>query len=543
MKTQKVKMNQFFFTIVCLIALMIPSTLFSKNKIKKIEDTDIRFSPKWTEDGTPFKHSWEGYVSIDQAFWLQHTVVQSQIAMAHKDLKAKNLRTVSMLDDNMRVWANDPKTWRDKDRKPRMNFRMLDEAFQLLLDNGVNPVVGFNFMPKKMAVSDIDVFKTGSSAPPRDYNEWELLVSSLTQHLIEHFGVDVVKKWDFESWNEPNLNYFWKDANKDEFFKLWAITYKAIKSVNSEIRIGGPSTARAEWIPDFIEFSRKNNCEPDYIIVHIYNNDSEFAALSPFDGPQTDKINHSPHYVAAVVKGARKQMNDLGYKGELHFNEWGSSWFPTDETRETPNEAAFIAMTMANCSQYVDRMTYWCLSDHFDQSGYAAEAFYGGYGMLSMDGLKKPSYKVHELLSMLGNKQLPFSSVNTSQLQNAIATKSANGYQFLYYSYEKDSVSNRIIVNKKTVSLVLPKDVSKNNISVYKIGRVENNILYQWEKMNKPTYLKKEQLIALKKHNELEKCTEDKYELTETKEGKVLTFETESSGVVFVEITNSSSAN
>ncbi len=533
---QKIFKNTLFYAIICLGLILTPSFVFSKNKVEKTNSSALKFSPKWTDEGTEFKHSWEGYTSIDQAFWLQHATMQEQIAIAHKDLKANNLRTVSMLDDNMRVWDNDPTTWRDKDRKPRMNFRMLNEAFQLLLDNGVNPVVGFNFMPKKMAVSDDDVFKTGSSAPPRDYKEWEMLVTSLTKHLIEHFGVEVVKKWDFESWNEPNLDYFWKDANKDEFFKLWALTYKAVKSVNSEIRIGGPSTARAEWIPDFLEFSRKNNCEPDYIIVHIYNNDSEFAALSPFDGPQSDKINHSPHYVAAVVKGARKQLDELGYKGELHFNEWGSSWFPTDKTRETPNEAAFIAMTMANCSQYADRMTYWCLSDHFDQAGYAAEAFYGGFGMLSMDGLKKPAFKVFELLSKLGNKQLTFSSVNCSKLKNAIATKSDKGYQFLYYSYGNDSVNNSTNAKNQTLSLTLPKEVSKENIMVYKIGQIDNNILYQWEQMNKPTYLNKEQLVKLKKYNELQKVAAEEFNITETKEGKILSFEVEWSGVVFIDI-------
>jgi len=528
--------SKYLVLVVCHFLMIQPCSLFSKEKVKNNADVVIQFSPNWTEEGTVFKHSWEGYASIDQAFWLQHFSVQSQIALAHKDLKANNLRTVSLLDDNMRVWGLDPKTWKDKDRTSRMNFRMIDEVFQLLLDNGVNPVVSTNFMPKKLALIDKDVFKTGSSAPPRDYKEWEMLISSLTKHLVDHFGLEVVKKWDFEVWNEPNLDYFWKDANKEEFFKLWEITYKTIKAVNPEIRIGGPSTARAEWIPEFIDFARKHSCEPDYIIVHIYNNDSEFAALSPFDGPQTDKINKSPHYVAAVVRGARKQMNDLGFKGELHFNEWGSSWFPTDETRETANEAAFIAMTMANCSQFVDRMTYWCLSDHFDQAGYAAEAFYGGFGMLSMDGLKKPSFKAFELLSKLGNRQLTFKSLHSNSLQNAIATKNNSGYQFLYYAFDQSFVPNVTKPTKQSVSLLLPEGVTLQNISIYQINSVENNIFYQWAKMNKPTYFKKEQLLELNKFNALEKFNTNNYSIAVGKGGNILKFETESSGLVLVDI-------
>jgi len=494
------------------------------------------FSPQWNEVGTTFRHSWEGYASVDQAYWLRHKNVLEQIEMAHKELKVTNIRTVGMLDDAMSVLGNDPKTWRDKDRKPRFNFRVLDNVFESLLQMGVNPVVSTNFMPTLMAVSPGLVFKTGGSAPPLDYTEWENLIVELTKHLVNHFGVNVVEKWDFEVWNEPNLDYFWKDADKKEFFKLWEITYRAIKSVNPKIRIGGPTTARAEWIPEFIEFGKKNNCAADYIIVHVYNNDSEFAALSPFDGPQSDKINKSPNFLPAVVRGARKQMDELGYKGELHFNEWGRSWFPTDETRDTQYEAAFIIKSLAECSQYADRMTYWCLTDNFDQAGFASEAFYGGFGMLSMDGLKKPAYKAFELLGKLGDKRVSIKSDTNDVMQNAIATKSKTGFQFLFYAMG-DDFKQGDVVKTKTVSVLLPKKVDAGKIVIYQIGSVENNVVNAWNKLGKPPYLSKVDLLKLKKLNVLQKSNK-KFTIVQTKEGAMLTFNTELPGAALVDISN-----
>jgi len=521
-----------------LYVVLLFSALASLTAMRLLPDNKpqtgiLVFNPQWNEKGTTFRHTWEGYASIDQARWLSRGDMQEQIALAHRELNVNNLRTVSMLDDEMRVWCNDPRTWRDKDRKPRMNFRMLDYAFESLLKVGVKPVVSTNFMPTLMAASSEIVFKTGGSAPPLDYKEWENLITSLTQHLFDYFGEEVVN-WDFEVWNEPNLDYFWKGANKEEFFKLWTITYRAIKSVNPKIRIGGPTTARAEWLPEFIEFSRKNNCQPDYIIVHIYNNDSEFGALSPFDGPQSDKINKSPNFLSAVVKGARKQLNELNYTGELYFNEWGSSWFPTDDARETQNEAAFIVKSMAECSQYADRLTYWCLSDIFDQAGFAVEAFYGGFGLLSMDGLRKPSYKAFQLLGKLGDTQVSIKNSDNNVMRNAIATKSPEGYQFLFYAMEK--VFNQgDSIKTSTVSVLLPEGVNESQISLFQIGETDNNILAEWKKMGKPSYLKKEQLTALKNGNDLRKMNQ-KPKMTQTKEGKILSFEAELPGVVLVEI-------
>ena len=235
-----------------------------------------------------------------------------------------------------------------------------------------------------------------------------------------------------------------------------------------------------------------------------------------------------------MVKGARKQLNDLGYKGELMFNEWGRSWFPADDIRETPNEAAFIAMTLANCSQYADHMAYWCLSDIYDQAGYGLEAFYGGYGLMSLDGLKKPSYKAFQLLTKLGDKQVTVNTKNANIVRNGIATKNADGYQFLFYGFEKEYIVDEV-AKKQTISVLLPKGTIASKIEIYQIGSTENNILTEWKKMNKPSYPNKIQLSELYVHNALEKYTGPQ-KLEKTNLGIVLTFETEATGVAFVNI-------
>jgi xylan 1,4-beta-xylosidase len=196
----------------------------------------------------------------------------------------------------------------------------------------------------------------------------------------------------------------------------------AIKEVDASLRVGGPSAARGDWVLDLIEFGRKNDCEPDYIITHVYNNDPEWAALSPFDGPQEDKASKSPHFAAAVMRGVRRELDTHGFKGEVHWNEWGRSWLPHDPVRETANEAAFVVKTMAEVSQLADYYAYWCLSDIYDQVGYGREPFHGNYGLLNLQGLRKPAYHAFQLLSLLGDER-----VLVGQLQSKNALQSASG--------------------------------------------------------------------------------------------------------------------
>jgi xylan 1,4-beta-xylosidase len=497
----------------------------------------IVFSPHWNEIGTPLKHTWEGLGNVDQFRWMVRGDMQAQLAMARRELNMRNVRAVGLFDDEMRVFGLDPQTWREKERKPRYNWQAIDYVIQSLLDRGISPVITTSFTPYAMASGEQYCFTTKANVtPPKDYNQWFDLVNKTVQHFVDRFGVATVKNWYFEVWNEPNLDAFWKGADKQEFYKLWTTTFKAIKAVNPGFAVGGPSTARAEWVEEFIIYTRANNCLPDFLITHVYNNDSPFAALSPFAGPQSDKVNDSPNFLSGVVKGTRRLLDSLGFKGELHFNEWGRSWHPSDEVRESQNEAAFIVKTMAECSQYADYFAYWCLSDIYDQLGYGAEAFHGNYGMMNLDGFKKPSYKAFQLLGKLGDRQVAIETNAGNVMQNAIASKSKNGYQFLFYAMEKDFKPGDKI-KSTTVSVRLPEGVNAAKITMYKIGEIDNNIPAAWRKLGKPSYLNKEQLKRLKELNSLQKNTQRPI-IRQTSDGKFLSVECEMPGVLFVEIAN-----
>ena len=38
---------------------------------------------------------------------------------------------------------------------------------------------------------------------------------------------------------------------KEDYFKLYEVTARAVKSVNLKLRVGGPSTSACKWIDEF----------------------------------------------------------------------------------------------------------------------------------------------------------------------------------------------------------------------------------------------------------------------------------------------------
>jgi xylan 1,4-beta-xylosidase len=451
----------------------------------------ISIRPDWGRPTTLFKHTWEGLVNIDQFRWMIRRDTQEQLKLAHDELGARHVRAVGMFDDEMRVFCKSPTDFRDpSQRNPRLNWQIVDYVIDSLLDIGINPMFTTTFTPGAMASGEQTCFSTRSRVnAPKDWNEWAQLVRAGTNHTVERYGAATVRNWYFEVWNEPNLSGFWA-GDRDLFHQLWATTYRAIKSVDPQLRVGGPSTARAEWLAELIEFGGKNDCRPDYIITHIYNNDSESNPLSPFEGPQEDKENKSPHFAAGVVRGTRSLLDQLGFKGEVHWNEWGRSWWPCWPEREAAGEAAWVVKTMSEVSQLADYFAYWCLSDIYDQVGYGAETFHGNYGMLNLQGLRKPQYQAFRLLGMMGDQRASATIDGGSLTQNAIVTRGDKQCHVMLYA--------DVAV---TARVALPARSEARKLTLYRVTGSENNILRDWEAVGSPAYLKRDQRQALEQAN------------------------------------------
>ncbi len=452
----------------------------------------MNLQPDWLAPTTPLRHTWQGLVNIDQFRWMVRRDTQDQLRLAHDELGARHVRAVGMFDDEMRVLGADPQSFNDPARRgKRLNWQVVDYVIESLLDMGINPMFTTTFVPSEMASGPATCFSTRSHvSPPKDYQQWAHLVSQSVKHAIERFGRQTVRQWYFEVWNEPNLRGFW-DGDQADFHQLWQTTRRAIKQVDGELRVGGPSTARAEWIGDFLEFGRKHDCMPDYIIAHVYNNDSASNPLSPFEGPQADKENQSPHFAAGVVRGVRSLADSMGFKGEIHWNEWGKSWWPCFAARESEAEAAWVVKSMCEVSQLGDYFAYWCLSDIYDQVGYGAQTFHGNYGMMNLQGLRKPAWFAHQLLGMLGGQRIAAPTADDG-LSGALLTRDGQKWAALLWNIAESG-------QDQTVRLRLPDGAGAAKL--YRIGPKENNILHAWRQMGSPDYLLREQKQSLREQN------------------------------------------
>lgn len=484
----------------------------------------VIFRPDWAGKSVPFHKTWQRIGNIDQFRWLARADVLEHLRMARDELGVCHVRAVAMYSPEMKVWDYNLPDWRlqESEKSKVANWQLVDLAIEGLLALGLKPIYTTCFTPMGMSEDSAVCWPDNNPVGmPRDLMGWREFVAGGIHHHIARYGIEEVRSWYFECWNEPNLGGFFS-GTKDDFFRLWSATWHAVKSVDAALRFGGPSTARGEWMADFLDFSAKDGTPPDYLITHVYNNDSESSPLSPFDGPASYKVKDSPHFASGVIRGLRKELDARDWKGEVHWNEWGRSWFPHDPLKETALEAAFIVKTMAEASQEADAFAFWCLSDIYDQCGFQSSEFQANYGMLSLHGLRKPSWMAHQLLNRLGSMRVPASGGD--ELTGIIASADRQDPSALIYAYPEkhDEGGSRL-----TVRVAWPFDAP----TLIRLGAEENNIVASWKAMGAPDYPTLKELSQLRDSNTLQAAPSAAVRM-ET--GPIAVFEMECPGVALL---------
>lgn len=133
----------------------------------------------------------------------------------------------------------------------------IDKLYDDLLARKIKPFVELGFTPRALATSDAKIFYWEGNTSHPELNGWRGLVTAFVQHCQQRYGKEEVRSWFFEVWNEPSLDGFWERADQKAYFELYDVSANAIKAVDPALRVGGPSTAGAAWVPELWTMSRK----------------------------------------------------------------------------------------------------------------------------------------------------------------------------------------------------------------------------------------------------------------------------------------------
>jgi xylan 1,4-beta-xylosidase len=346
-----------------------------------------------TDKSAALPHFWEHTVGSGHAPLALRADWQRQLRQCHDELGFRHVRFHDLLSDDMGTLV-------DEQDQFRYSFFNADQICDFLVSMGMKPFVELSFMPAALSSGNTTVFHYAANVtPPKDFAKWATLISKLIAHWVERYGIDEVCTWFFEVWNEPNLKAFWTGTQAD-YFKLFQVTAHAIKEVNNRLQVGGPATAKNAWITEFLDFCEKNNVPVDFVSTHHYPTD----ALGSVGEDTEAQLAHSQRSILREwAQDTRRKARDK----PLYYTEWSSSSNPRDHLHDEPYTAAVVIKTMMEARGLVNGYSYWTFSDIFEENYMSANAFQGGFGLLTLQGVAKPVYRAFELLHRLGLDEFP----------------------------------------------------------------------------------------------------------------------------------------
>lgn len=435
---------------------------------------------------------------------------QRQLRRVHADCGFRYIRFHGLFDDDMGVYQE------DRLGRPVYNWQYVDELFDFLGSIGMKPFVELGFMPTALASGTQTIFwYRANVTPPKDYARWEAFVAAFVRHCTERYGADEVRTWYFEVWNEPNLDGFWMGNPQHlpwdtwapgalaEYFKLYAATARAVKSVDAAYRVGGPATAGEGWIDEMLAFGAARNVPVDFISTHSY---ATMAGHLDETGHAGTVFSPDRNAITGGVKAVRAKIDHSSFPNlPLHYTEWSASYTPSDPIHDNYVSAAFILDKIRHIGAAADSMSYWTFTDIFEEAGPRMTPFHGGFGLLNYEDLPKPAYFAYRFLNRLGGTELTCSDPEAFVCRDGRSAVQALFWDFTIthpgpavtdqeYYVQDHPAQARPAVELQLSGLA----AGRYELTARRVGYRSNDVQAAWRDLGSPAQLTRAQVEALR---------------------------------------------
>ena len=269
--------------------------------------------------------------------------------------------------------------------RPIYNWQYIDELYDRMLAIGIRPFVELTFFPKDIA-HDEGTFgwwrgswHSTQRLSPMDGNHRQLC-EALPIPLWPERSAEMV----FRSLERTESRRLSGMERKQQFFEMYKAVATTIKSIDPELRVGGPSTSsfhpdeatyqrlakkkdisakdyigvvsKGPWIEDFLEFLRKRKPSFGFRCLLIL-----IPPSYPIDSAGNHlELSRPVSSTKEDILWLRKAMARTRYaNAEIHLTEWSSSPSISDYAHDFPQEATYIVKVNLDCIGLAQSLSYW----------------------------------------------------------------------------------------------------------------------------------------------------------------------------------------
>ena len=418
-------------------------------------------------------------------------------------------------------WSSTNVYREDASGRPVYDFTILDGIFDEYKAAGVVPMVELGFMPKDLTsgTNDYQVHyparaTSGSvQAPPKDYAKWQELVRVVTAHLVQRYGADTVRKWYFEVWNEPDIDYW--HGTPEQYWELYDRAVAGVRAALPGALVGGPATTGAnnpkayKFLDDFLTHVTAAKVPMDFISFHVKG---------------------IPRIQDGEVKmGIAKELNDAD-KGFEIVARHKMGKLPIILSEADPEGCAACSMKVNPANGYRNgtlypsytAVAYKALFELADRHKvnlismlswsfeFENKEYFEGFRSLSTNGIDKPVLNFFRMAALMKGERVAAASSKAVSLEakladgvggqpdiDAMATADGREAAVLLWNYHDEEKSSPSLPASVSVR-GLPKTAARVLVTHYRIDDTHSNAYTVWKAMGSPQKPSAEQIAELK---------------------------------------------
>lgn len=369
----------------------------------------------------PITPIWKQMINVGTLQSLLNVNTKSHLTLLQEEVGFKFARIESVLTEGSMPTMADG----------QYNFSQFDRAVELLLSLKLTPFLDLSYKGDYNTVITRSETLYRGDRPRRQISETEFRdkVSALIRHCINTFGAGEVEKWGVEicTLHDEALNY---TETPFEYASRFRVAYGMIKSWLPNMQIGGPEHHVAvdnDFLRDSAVLLRDWGIRPDFLSLCAV----PYEPTQNTDGSIPFVLSSRADYIKERVQSIRDMLRDQFENEDMPI--WITAFSPDIRTRNHVNDSAYQAtFTIKNTLDLigmVDVIGYWQLSDVDSEYIDTTRILFGGTGIISKDGLKKPGFSALKRLS----------SINTLMISKEgnmlVTTNAINTYNVVLYNY------------------------------------------------------------------------------------------------------------
>jgi xylan 1,4-beta-xylosidase len=476
---------------------------------------------------TPWHHHWEESIGSGHAALTSRADWRAHLTRCATELGVKRTRFHGLLDDDFQISL----------QEGTPNYINLDSLIDFHLSIGMEPLFEVSFMPSWLATNKTQTvtYYKGITSPPANMTKWGTVIYEMVQHIHHRYPNNTFM---FEVWNEPNGGFFTpgnsptQETKLNKYLQLYIETSNNIKKASHNMyQVGGPASAGcpSQWLTALMNVSHTKQAAVDFLSCHSYGG-GKFK-------------NVSGDLTALDVSHVRTIAGAL----PVVLTEWSSSWSYNNGYHDDIASVPFILAAVDQLGPHVDISSYWTFSDVFEEGSLIPTPFHGGFGLLTIQGIPKPSFRAFQLLHGTGNVKYTVTKVHTKNVTACgtdagilVTSLAATGVgnvgaskRIFMYNHPKNYMTSGITCTITLIGLDLgPTSAVRHS----RIDLEHANPMLEWENMGSPMYPSLDQVKRLEAASELVWTNMNENNSRESGRRGGLTFDVAPNGLVVVDV-------